>query len=71
MIGKPKFNKDDRVKFKINRKEKTGSIYIIDEYGTFFDDSDVSYDIMVDRDEDHGGLSCLYKHISEKFVSKA
>lgn len=62
MVGKPKFDYQDKVMFNINGKNKIGSIYIIDKYGTFFDDSDVSYDIFVEKE------NCLYKHIREDCV---
>ena len=62
MLGKPKFVFGDKVKFTINNEKKTGTIYIIDKYGTFEDDSDVSYDILNDDE------TCLYKHINEKYV---
>lgn len=71
MIGKPKFNYKDRVIFNIDGMDLEGKVYIIDAYGTFFDDSDVSYDIMVENDPRHNGGKCLYKHIKEKFVRKA
>ena len=64
MIGKPKYEVGDSVKFNINGEEKVGTIYIVDKYGTFKDDSDVSYDIMSEYD----GAKCLFKHISEKDV---
>lgn len=60
MLGHPKYNYGDIVVFKLNDKEITGSVFIIDRYGTFEDKSDVSYDIMT--------LDCLYKHIPEKDV---
>jgi len=67
MIGKPKYNYNDEVKFTIDNKEYKGKIYIIDPYGTFEDNSDVSYDIMVqDFGEKHE--ECLFKHISEKLI---
>lgn len=70
MIGKPKYNYEEEVKFEIIEngitKIKTGKIAIIDEYGTFFDNSDVSYDVMVIEEEGR----CLYKHINEKFIMK-
>lgn len=70
MIGKPKYNYEEEVKFEIIEngitKIKTGTIAIIDKYGTFFDNSDVSYDVMVIEDEGR----CLYKHINEKFIMK-
>ena len=62
MVGNPKFDIDDLVKFEFGKNEfKVGKVYIIDRYGNFFDDSDVSYDIMVESE------NCLYKHINEKF----
>ncbi len=64
MIGKPKYKLNDKVVFTIDNKTKFGSIYIIDKFGTFFDDSDVSYDILVESE------NCLYKHIREDFVSR-
>ncbi len=67
MKGKPKFKHGDKVQFKISDELYVGNIYIIDEYGTWDDPSDVSYDIMVD---DYNGAPCLFKHITEKLVSK-
>ena len=65
MIGQPKFEKQDLVSFTINGESKKGVIEIIDSYGTFENDSDVSYDIMVWEDN----LYVLYKHISEPLVT--
>lgn len=67
MRGKSKFDYGQKVRFTIsdqedNAMEKIGSIEIIDRYGTFFDPSDVSYDILVEAE------NCLYKHITEKLV---
>lgn len=88
MKGNPRYNIDDVVYFDIkgiNGKVSTkkGKIYIIDQFGTWDDPSDVSYDIMVENDE-HKSLiydpatnekryetvtgDCLYKHITEKSV---
>lgn len=64
MLGKPKFNYGDTVKFKFGDGTKVGTIEIIDAYGTFFYNEDVSYDIMVKEE------NTLYKHIHEKFVEK-
>ena len=61
MLGKPKYKYGDKVSFTIEGKKITGEVYIIDEYGTFFDKSDVSYDIMCDN--------ILYKHVNEKLVT--
>ena len=66
MRGKPKFKYEEKVHFKWGDEIKEGTIYIIDEYGTFSDPSDVSYDIMSELD----GRETLFKHITEKLVSK-
>lgn len=66
MRGKPKFKLGDKVQFDYNfnneNKVKEGEIWVVDEYGTFDDPSDVSYDIFVKSE------NCLYKHFQEKFV---
>lgn len=62
MKGNPKYLYGQSVEFKLNNKTKRGIIYIIDPYGTFEDDSDVSYDIFVEDEK------CLYKHIREDYV---
>ena len=64
MLGKPKFKESEKVTFILNGSTKVGTVYIIDKFGTFFDDTDVSYDIMVEED------NCLYKHIRENGVHK-
>jgi len=66
MIGQPKFKEGDKVKFIIDNQELVGEVYIIDAYGTFEDDSDVSYDVMVKDNL----CDCLYKHITEKGLEK-
>lgn len=62
MIGKPKYNVGDNVSFMLQDEKKNGEIYIIDKYGTFEDNSDVSYDILVKEE------NCLYKHINERLI---
>lgn len=66
MLGRPKYKIGDKVRFDFSHNDekiyKEGLVYIIDERGTFFDRSDVSYDIMVEEE------NCLYKHINEKHV---
>lgn len=64
MLGKPKYNYGDIVKFKISDQIKIGTIEIIDAYGTFFQKEVPSYDVMV-KDE-----NCLYKHIRESFIEE-
>lgn len=63
----PKYNYDDTISFKIIDEDNvehilTGKVYIIDRYGTFEQNEEVSYDIMVD---DYFGQPCLFKHIRE------
>lgn len=77
MLGKPKYTYDDTVKFKTKNDEGkeceiVGKVYIIDSYGTFFDNSDVSYDIMVEAEDNllMPGRACLYKHVREDRVEK-
>lgn len=66
MIGKPKYKRGDRVSFSIMYENKTynleGEVYIVDAYGTFEQDEEPSYDIMVD---DWFGQRCLFKHFKE------
>lgn len=63
MLGKPKFKEGSLVRFQFGKDDyKIGTIYIVDKFGTFEDNSDVSYDIMVESE------NCLYKHIREDFV---
>lgn len=59
MLGKPKFKVGDIVRFRHNEAWKVGCIEIVDEYGTWEDASDVSYDIMVTSE------NMLYKHWPE------
>ena len=63
MIGQPKFKYGDNVKFNFNNDIIEGIVYIVDKYGTFEDDSDVSYDIYVKEN------NILYKHVNEKLVN--
>jgi hypothetical protein len=63
MLGKPKYNYGDVVKFSCyDLGEKEGIIAIIDRYGTWGDPSDVSYDILNKKE------NMLYKHCNEKYV---
>lgn len=62
MLGKPKFAIDDVVRFRIADRTLIGTIVVIDEYGTWEDASDVSYDIMVTLE------NTLYKHIPECLI---
>lgn len=64
MIGHPKFTYDDIVDFKFNDTIKTGKIEIVDAYGTFEQNAEPSYDILIEDE------NTLYKHIVESLVSK-
>ena len=65
MIGKPKYKAFDKVEFEfIENKAHIGVIWIVDEFGTYYDKSDVSYDIYVEEE------NMIYKHINEKYVKR-
>ena len=63
MVGKQKYKIGDNVSFTLENEIKQGEIYIVDKYGTFEDDSDVSYDIFVKSD------NVLYKHVKETMLN--
>lgn len=62
MKGKPRFKIGDEVCFEWKGETKVGIVFVVDAYGTFFDDSDASYDIKVEKE------NMLYKHFNEKLV---
>ena len=65
MIGKPKYKGNDKVEFEFAENDvHKGVVWTVDKYGTFFDKSDVSYDIFVEEE------NTLYKHINEKYVKR-
>ena len=43
---------------------KTGTVWVVDAYGTMEQDEEASYDIWVEAGEER----CLYKHIRESKV---
>lgn len=65
MLGQPKFNYNDIVKFKIRMFNDTpeveieGSVAIIDAFGTFEQNKEVSYDVYSAKE------NILFKHITE------
>lgn len=63
MIGKPQYSYGQTVQFDLNGEKITGKIAVIDAYGTFEQNEEVSYDIY--REENN----TLYKHITEKYVA--
>lgn len=66
MKGFPKFNIGDKVHFEFTindeKYSEDGEIVVVDKYGTWDDDSDVSYDIKLED-------GSWRKHINEKFVT--
>ena len=68
MLGKPKYKLEDKVSFKLSdNKQLTGNIVIIDKYGTFEQNEDVSYDILVNTCDEYPN-GCLFKHIPEYLI---
>lgn len=64
MIGHPKYKRDDVVSFKFKDEVKTGTVYIVDSYGTFEQNEEPSYDILVESE------NTLYKHVRESKVDE-
>lgn len=62
MLGKPKFKKSQVVKFVSEGRILSGTIFIVDRYGTFEQHAEPSYDILCKSPD------MLYKHIRESFV---
>ena len=63
--GEHKYNKGDMVEFETYEdSKKTGTIWVVDAYGTMEQDEEASYDIWVEAGEER----CLYKHIRESKV---
>ncbi len=62
VIGKPKYKYGDRVSFAMNGKTKQGVVTVVDAFGTFGQDLEPSYDILVKEE------NMVYKHIRETFV---
>lgn len=73
MVGNPKYKVGDIVEFDAtllsNKKKRwQGVVAIVDAYGTFFDDSDASYDILIKENIGEKGANVLCKHIREDRV---
>lgn len=77
MIGHPKYTYNDVVTFKCditgdgNLVDVIGTVEVVDSYGTFFDDSDVQYDVLgTFRHTDNDGNQIVsdpifFKHVHE------
>lgn len=70
IAGKPMFKYENEVGFYLIPYKETekkffmGKVYIIDAWGTFEQNEEPSYDIMVD-DFNGSGSPCLVKHVRE------
>lgn len=66
MKGFPKYKIGDKVHFELivddKKYSENGEMVVVDKYGTWFDNSDVSYDIKLED-------GSWWKHIKEKYVS--
>lgn len=62
MLGKPLYSRGQSVEFESNGKTVKGKIEIIDKYGTFEQNEEVSYDIYSEEE------NMLYKHIRESWI---
>lgn len=63
MIGKPEYTLRQAVEFTISGKTVKGEIRVIDKYGTFEQNEEVSYDIFSPEE------NMLYKHIKESLIT--
>lgn len=63
ILGKPSYQWGDIVQFSWGADcVKTGTVQVVDAYGTFEQNLEPSYDILVDED------NCIYKHICESEI---
>ena len=62
MLGKPKHKYEDKVSFEFNGQIKIGVVYIVDAWGTFEQNEEPSYDILVEEE------NMLYKHVRESWL---
>jgi hypothetical protein len=62
MIGKPKYTYGDQVKISYYGKETVGTIVIVDAYGTFEQNDEPSYDVMIEAE------NTVWKHVNESWI---
>lgn len=62
VLGRPKYHYDDIVQFSHMDTIKAGRVVIVDAYGTFEQNEEPSYDILVEEEK------CLYKHVMESLI---
>lgn len=70
IVGKPFFQREDKVGFYLTPYKETeqkffvGKVYIVDAWGTFEQNDEPSYDIMVEN-YNNSGQPCLVKHVRQ------
>ena len=68
MIGRPRYTYGDSVCFAITidgeKNVFEGTVEMVDAYGTFEQNEEPSYDIMVNAHD----VPCLFKHIRESLI---
>ena len=64
IIGNPLYKRYDTVSFDLDGKTYTGTVYIVDAYGTIEQNEEPSYDVLVEDFRD-SGKPCLVKHLRE------
>lgn len=71
MIGKPKYKMGDKVSFTLRDDNDIfnceGEIWVVDAYGTFRQNTEPSYDIMVENWR-NSGTQMFVKHIEESLI---
>ena len=64
MIGHPKYKINDIVTFNCKDEVKTGTVHVVDSWGTFEQQEEPSYDILVESE------NTLYKHVRESWTNE-
>ena len=68
MIGRPRYTYGDSVRFAIivdgEKSVFEGTVEIVDAYGTFEQNEEPSYDIMVNAHD----APCFFKHVRESMI---
>ena len=57
-----KYDYNDTVSFKLDDQVKTGTVFVVDRYGTFEQSEEPSYDVLVESE------NILYKHIRQSWI---
>ena len=71
VLGHPRFKENDEVGFMFTHSAEKpncmikGTVFVVDGWGTFGQNIEPSYDIMVTLED---GNKCLYKHIVESLI---